>query len=181
MAVTAIITGTFDPVHKGHLLIISRAAAVFQKVVVAVADSHYKNELFSVEVRTAAVKAAVGRMQNVEVAVCEGLVADFCEKYESPLIVRGARNGSDFEYELGLSKINSEISSAVTAAGGRLDTVVFPADPVIANTLGFQRFKEIFAKYRKYLAPTKYNFRFIFATALIYLLYHLFNFTNQLF
>ena len=125
MGVTAIVSGTFDPVTTGHVDVISRAAKLFPRVVVAISVSHYKSARFSGEVRLNALKAAVCGLKNVEVALCEGLLADFCNQYESPVIVRGARNGGDFEYELEMFAINREV--------GALESVVLPADAALAH------------------------------------------------
>ena len=130
---TAIISGTFDPVTVGHIDIITRAACLFDKAVVAVSASHYKSALFSEKTRVEAIKAALTGFGNIEVEVCKGLLADFCAKYEFPVIVRGARNCGDFEYECGMAAINREITYTVNRGPHALQTVILPADPALAH------------------------------------------------
>lgn len=116
---TAIISGTFDPVTHGHMDIITRASSLFEKVVVAVSSNSEKKGFLSDEARVRAVRASVEKLGNVRVELCEGLLADFCLKYENPVIVRGARNGSDFDYERSLYIINKSF--------GVPETIVLPA------------------------------------------------------
>lgn len=116
---TAIISGTFDPVTHGHMDIITRASSLFERVVVAVSSNSEKKGFLSDEARVRAVRASVEKLGNVRVELCEGLLADFCLKYENPVIVRGARNGSDFDYERSLYIINKSF--------GVPETIVLPA------------------------------------------------------
>ena len=91
---TAIISGTFDPITHGHMDVITRAAMLFEKVVVAVSSNSAKKGFLTNEARVKAVKASVAKLNNVSVELCEGLLADFCLRFENPVIVRGARSGS---------------------------------------------------------------------------------------
>ena len=117
---TAIISGTFDPITVGHMDIITRASRLFERVVVAVSVNSEKKNLLPDEIRLESVKASVEKLQNVQVELCEGLLADFCKNYENPVIVRGARSGSDFDYERSLYVINKGF--------GDLETVILPAN-----------------------------------------------------
>ncbi len=117
---TAIISGTFDPVTVGHLDIIRRAGALFDHVVVAVSANTEKNTLVPDFVRKKAIQAAVSCQSNVLVELCEGLLAEFCKKYENAVLVRGARNGTDFDYERQLFIINKGL--------GVEESIVLPAD-----------------------------------------------------
>lgn len=117
---TAIVSGTFDPITVGHLDVIKRASLLFDKVVVAVSVNSEKKSIFSDEVRVEAVKAAVTDINNTEVELCGGLLAEFCAKYENPVIVRGARSGSEFDYERSLFVINNAL--------GIPETVILPAE-----------------------------------------------------
>lgn len=117
---TAIVSGTFDPITVGHLDVIKRASLLFDKVVVAVSVNTEKNSIFPDEVRVEAVKAAVKTVENTEVGLCNGLLAEFCARYENPVIVRGARNGSEFDYERSLFVINNAL--------GIPETVILPAE-----------------------------------------------------
>lgn len=117
---TAIISGTFDPITVGHLDVIIRASRLFEKVVVAVSANTQKNCLLSDEVRVESVKASVSHMANVTVEQCDGLLAEFCNRYENPVIVRGVRSGSEFDYERSLFVINKGL--------GVPETVVLPAE-----------------------------------------------------
>ncbi len=117
---TAIISGTFDPITVGHLDIIERAAKLFDSVVVAVSTNNAKQGFLPDNVRVAAVEASVKDINNASVMLCEGLLADFCKRFENPVIVRGARNGSDYDYERSLFIINKGL--------GTPETVVLPAE-----------------------------------------------------
>lgn len=117
---TAIVSGTFDPITVGHLNVIIRAAKLFDRVVVAVASNAEKKNLLCDEVRVEAVKAALGNVENAEVLLCDGLLAEFCMQFENPVIVRGARTGSEFDYERSLFIINKGL--------GAPETVVLPAE-----------------------------------------------------
>ena len=117
---TAIISGSFDPITVGHLDVIKRAAKLFDKVVVAVSVNSKKEGYLSDEARLEAVKASVSQIQTVEVEQCCGLLAEFCLKYENPVIVRGVRNGSDFDYERSLFIINQSLGVA--------ETIILPAE-----------------------------------------------------
>lgn len=117
---TAIVSGTFDPITVGHLDVIVRASKLFDQVVVAVSSNSEKKGLFSDEARVAAAKASVEGIENCSVALCEGLLAEFCKRYENPVIVRGARTGGDFDYERSMFVINKELAS--------VDTVIFPCE-----------------------------------------------------
>lgn len=117
---TAIISGSFDPITVGHLDVIARASKLFDKVVIAISTNTVKNTFLPESIRISSVQSAVADMNNVIVERCEGLLAEFCKRYESPVLVRGARTGSDFDYERSLFIINKDL--------GVPETIVLPAE-----------------------------------------------------
>ena len=117
---TAIVSGTFDPITVGHVSLIERAQKLFGSVVVAVCTSHYKTESLTGEVRLEAVKAAVKGMEGVKAEICDGLLVEFCEKYDDPVIVRGVRSTADFDYETDMYKLNKRLSG--------IETVFIPSE-----------------------------------------------------
>ncbi len=96
---TAVTAGTFDPVTLGHLDIITRAAAIFDEVVVGVFENPAKKKQFSLETRFAALKKAVEHLPNVRTVTGEGFLAEYAVSIGACALVKGARNGTDFEYE----------------------------------------------------------------------------------
>lgn len=117
---TAIISGTFDPITIGHFDVIVRAADLFDKVVVAVSANTQKNNIFPDDIRVKAVAESIKHIPNTSVEICDGLLAEFCNKYENPVLVRGARTGSEFDYERSLFVINKGL--------GVPETVILPAE-----------------------------------------------------
>ncbi len=115
---TAVISGSFDPITSGHTDLIRRALEIFPKVIVAVCDNSEKKYMFSQSVRLEAVKASVRQFEGVEVVCLDGLLAEFVKSVDG-VLVKGARNGVDFDYEKNLFDINYELSG--------VETVVFPA------------------------------------------------------
>ena len=117
---TAIISGSFDPITVGHLDIIVRASKLFDKVVIAISPNSEKKGFLPFDVQFSSVEASVKELDNVSVVKCVGLLAEFCKNYENPVIVRGARTGTDFDYERSLYVINKGL--------GEIETVVLPAE-----------------------------------------------------
>lgn len=95
----AVCPGSFDPVTYGHLDIIHRASLLFDKVVVAVSVNSQKVTSFTAEERVGMIKKVSSDLDNVEVDVCDGLLAEYCKKINACAIVKGLRAVSDFEYE----------------------------------------------------------------------------------
>ena len=118
---TAICSGSFDPITLGHLDIIRRAAACFDKVCVCVSpNAEKKNQMFTPEQKLRLVQAAVADLPNVEAELGPGLLADFAVAHGATAIVRGVRNGTDLDAEYSLALINQSIHPG-------LETVFFPA------------------------------------------------------
>lgn len=111
--VTAVYPGTFDPVTLGHLDVVTRAAALFDKVLVAVYASPAKDLLFSAQERVELFQQSVQHLPNVEVTRFEGLVVRFAQQVGSKVIVRGLRSGSDFEYEFEMAFMNRKLAPEV--------------------------------------------------------------------
>ena len=108
---TAICPGSFDPITLGHLNIIRRASQIFDEVVVCVMyNMTKKSPMFTVEEKVAMVKKAVSRYKNVRVDWSDGLLAEYVRQYENPVIVKGLRAASDFEYEFQMNLINKKIN-----------------------------------------------------------------------
>ncbi len=97
--------GTFDPITNGHLDIITRAANMFDELVIAVAASPSKNTLFSLEERVKLVEEATANIPNVATAGFSGLLVDFAREQQANILVRGLRTTVDFEYEFGLTNM----------------------------------------------------------------------------
>jgi pantetheine-phosphate adenylyltransferase len=102
--------GTFDPITNGHLDLIERAAKLFDKVIVAVAESGGKNPLFNIKQRVAMVTDVVKNLDNVEVCGFSGLLVDFARKKRACAFLRGLRAVSDFEYEFQLANMNRRLA-----------------------------------------------------------------------
>ena len=111
--VTALYPGSFDPVTVGHVDIVSRAANLFEKVVVSVYDTPSKNLLFSTDEREKLLKAACMHLPNVEVIRFTGLVVRHAMDIGAGVIVRGLRSGSDFEYEFDMAFMNRRLEPEV--------------------------------------------------------------------
>ena len=110
---TALYPGTFDPVHFGHIDIATRAANIFENLVVAVYDRPAKNLLFSVEERVALARRALEGLPNVRVAPYGGLTVDFAREVGAQAVVRGLRAISDFELEYQMALTNRELAPNV--------------------------------------------------------------------
>ncbi len=102
--------GTFDPITNGHLDLIERASRLFDRVVVAVADSQGKNPLFNFESRVELVKKVVSSMTNIEVCGFSGLLVDLAKEKNAIALLRGLRAVSDFEYEFQLANMNRHLA-----------------------------------------------------------------------
>ena len=94
----AVCPGTFDPVTNGHVDIVTRAAGLFDEVVVAIGVNASKNRLFDAEERLAMLRRAVGHLDNVRVDGFTGLLTTYCVENDVSAIVKGLRSGGDFDY-----------------------------------------------------------------------------------
>ncbi len=157
--ITAICPGSYDPVTFGHLDVIRRAAAIFDRVVVGVVrEPGHKQAMFTVEERVAFLEEALGDVDNAVVDVFSQLVVDFARKHEAKTMIKGLRVIADFEWEFQMNRLNhllapeietmyvmsspqhSFISSSgvkeIASFGGKVDELV--PEPVA------RRFRELF-------------------------------------
>jgi len=121
----AVCPGSFDPVTRGHLDIVRRAAAVFDEVVVAVGVNPSKSRLFGPEERVAMLEQGVAGLgeagANVRVAGFTGLITAYCREIDAHAIVKGLRSGTDFDYEVQMAQMNAHLTG--------VETVFVIADP----------------------------------------------------
>ena len=106
----ALVPGTFDPITAGHLDVITRAAQVFDEVIVSVAASKKKSPLFTLEERESLVREATSGLPNVTVASFDGLLVDCAHHFDAHAVVKGLRVTTDFEYEFQMTAMNYELS-----------------------------------------------------------------------
>jgi pantetheine-phosphate adenylyltransferase len=107
--IKAVYPGTFDPLTRGHEDLVRRAAKLFDKLVLAIADSKAKRPYFTLEERIAMAREVLGDMKNVEVVGFSTLLTDFVKKQGARVVLRGLRAVSDFEYEFQLAGMNRNL------------------------------------------------------------------------
>ncbi|MEP6598203.1 MAG: pantetheine-phosphate adenylyltransferase [Actinomycetota bacterium] len=117
----AVCPGSFDPVTNGHLDIIGRASRLYDEVVVAVFVNDAKSSLFTVDERRAMLLEATEAYGNVSIDTFHGLVVDYCTARQIPVIVKGLRAVSDFDYELQMAQMNRGLAD--------IDTLFMPTNP----------------------------------------------------
>lgn len=113
MGTTAIYPGTFDPVTKGHTDLVERAALVFDRVIVAIAESPHKAPLFDLEKRISMARNELTGLDNVEVVGFDTLLIQFAAECGANVLVRGLRAVSDFEYEFQLASMNRHLNEHI--------------------------------------------------------------------
>jgi pantetheine-phosphate adenylyltransferase len=111
--VVAIYPGTFDPVTNGHLDLISRGAAIFDKLIVGISQNLEKDPLFAVSERVEMLEGVTFDWKNVEVEVFDGLLMDYARAKNARVILRGIRAVSDYEYELQMAMMNRKIEPQI--------------------------------------------------------------------
>lgn len=121
----AIFPGTFNPFTIGHLDILKRALAIFDKVIVAIGINAKKTPAADAQTRLSQVNDAIKNIPNTEAIIYDGLTVDAAKQVGAIAIVRGIRSCTDFEYERNLADINRRISG--------LETVMIAADPAVAS------------------------------------------------
>jgi pantetheine-phosphate adenylyltransferase len=117
--VRAVVPGSFDPITNGHLDVIRRARAIFDEVVVAVGANSSKRYLFEPVERLELVRAATAHLEGVTAEPLTGLLVDFCRTRGAEAIVKGGRGGTDFEFEVGMARMNHSMTG--------VETVILPA------------------------------------------------------
>jgi pantetheine-phosphate adenylyltransferase len=110
----AVCPGSFDPVTNGHVDVITRAAALYDELVVAVLVNPGKAGLFDLEERMTMLRQAVADLPNVVVDSFSGLLVDYCRAQGIPVVVKGLRAVGDFEYELQMAQMNRELAGVET-------------------------------------------------------------------
>ena len=124
--ITAICPGSYDPVTFGHVDVIGRAAAIFDRVVVGVVGApRHKTPLFELEERVGFLREALADLGNVEVDVFSELVVEFARKWEAKAIVKGLRVISDFEWEFQMNQLNRMLAPEI-------ETVYVMASPQVS-------------------------------------------------
>ena len=123
--ITAIYPGTYDPVTNGHVDVITRAARIFDRVVVGVVDNpRHKKPMFAVPERVGFLRQALD-VNNVEVDVFKELVVDFARRWDAKVIVKGLRVVSDFEWEFQMNQLNRTLAPEI-------ETVYVMASPQVS-------------------------------------------------
>ncbi|MGI6605928.1 MAG: pantetheine-phosphate adenylyltransferase [Peptococcia bacterium] len=107
---TAIYPGTFDPITNGHLHIAERSCKLYDRIIIAVANDNYKNNLFSLPERMVMLEESTRHLPNVEVCSFTGLLADYAREIGAVAVIRGLRAISDFEYEMQMAAMNKHLN-----------------------------------------------------------------------
>ena len=124
--ITAICPGSYDPVTNGHVEVISRAAGIFDRVVVGVVGNpQHKDPVFTTDERIEFLRFAVGHLPNVEIDVFRELVVDFAHRWDAKAIVKGLRVISDFEWEFQMNQLNRHLAPDI-------ETVYVMASPNVS-------------------------------------------------
>ena len=121
----AVFSGSFDPITRGHVDIVTRARNLVDEVIVGVAVNTAKNGIFSMDERVSLVRDAVKDIPQVSVHLVDGLLVDFCRAHGADVIVRGLRFGGDFDYELPMEAMNRSQTG--------METVFLAAAPELAH------------------------------------------------
>ena len=121
----AVFPGTFDPITKGHEDIVERGSALFDKVIVAVGINSKKTTLFTLEKRIQWIRETFAKNAKIEVMSYEGLTVDFCKSVGAKYILRGLRNGTDFDYESHIGQLNKALS-------GEIETIFVLSSPELS-------------------------------------------------
>jgi pantetheine-phosphate adenylyltransferase len=119
----ALFAGSFDPLTYGHLDLIKRASKICEHLVVGVIYNPQKNPLFEPEERIALIQNECKDLENVTVSAFTGLLADYVNKNDFNMVVRGLRGGTDFEYEISMAQMNARLFN------GDTETVFLMTDP----------------------------------------------------
>ncbi len=109
----AVCPGSFDPITKGHLDIIKRAASLFDRVIVLVSVNADKTYTFTADERVDMIRACIDEAEDVQVDTFSGLLVDYVQKVEACAIVKGLRAVSDFDYEFQQALINKKLNHRV--------------------------------------------------------------------
>ncbi len=121
-----LLPGTFDPPTLGHLDLLERAARLFARVTIGLAENASKQALFEVEERLALLTACAAGLENVSVVRVQGLVIEACRALGADAILRGLRSGSDFDYEAQMARTNRVLAPGV-------DTIFLASSPAVAH------------------------------------------------
>ncbi len=121
MSIAVVCPGSFDPVTAGHLDVFERAAARFDRVVVAVLGNPSKHGTFTVDERCELIEAETDHLDNLEVDRFEGLLVDYCNRRGIGVVCKGVRGSGDLDYELQMAQMNRRV--------GGLETVFMAASP----------------------------------------------------
>lgn len=107
---TGIYTGSFDPFTLGHLHIVEQASNIFDKVIILMASNPDKKRRTSIIKMVDAIEQSITN-NNIEIIICNSLVTEFCKSIDGDkFLIRGLRNGADFDYEENLAKINEHLN-----------------------------------------------------------------------
>ena len=116
----AICPGSFDPITVGHLDLVERGAALFDQVILCVMVNGEKHPMFTPEERLEMARAALAHIPNAQAEAWDGLLADFAREKDACALIKGVRNGIDFEWEYQMAQINRGLLP-------QLDTLLLPA------------------------------------------------------
>jgi pantetheine-phosphate adenylyltransferase len=117
----AVFPGSFDPLTKGHQAILRKALPLFDEIIIAIGSNNAKSNYFTIEQRIQQIKIVFKSNRKVSVESFEGLTVHFCKKNNASFIIRGLRDGKDFEYEKSIAIMNNQIESSI-------ETIFFMTD-----------------------------------------------------
>ncbi len=123
--VKAIYAGTFDPLTRGHIDIVTRSLQFCDKLIIAIGVNSNKNTMFSAEERQTFIEQTFAHFLNIKVESFQGLLVDYAKTIDANILVRGIRSVSDFEYEINLANINKVLAPDI-------ETVFLPTSPQLA-------------------------------------------------
>lgn len=122
----ALFPGSFDPITRGHVDIISKGLGIFDRIIIGIGSNTSKKPLFSIEQRMEWIRRVFTGESRLEVMSYEGLTVSFCKELNANYIIRGLRSGLDFEYEQSIAFANKEMEPGI-------ETVFLLSSPSYSN------------------------------------------------